>query len=107
MLAMDSCRRRGGISKRSGFALAILVSWAAGSPAQLKPDQAADMVLAGARRAYNEKNYSFAAGRFREFLARYGGHKEVAGARYGLALCLLEGPERDYNGVLEQLQALA
>ena len=52
------------------------------------------MLLAGAKRAYNEKNYPFAADRFREFLAKYGGHKDANAARYGLALCLLDGPDQ-------------
>jgi TolA-binding protein len=70
-------------------------------------EQAANRILDSARRAYNEKNYSFAAERFREFLAHNGKHKEANSARYGLALCLLEGPNRDYNAVLQQLQPLA
>ena len=63
------------------------------------------MLLSSARRAYNEKNYSFAAGKFKEFLGRYGNHKEAGSARYGLALCLIEGPDKDYNAAIEQLQA--
>jgi TolA-binding protein len=84
-----------------------LVLLPAPAPAQVAPDQAADMLLASARRAFNEKNYPFAAARFKEFLDRHGGHKEAPSARYGLALALLEGPERDYNRVLEALQPLA
>jgi TolA-binding protein len=79
---------------------------ATAAPAQVTPDQAADMLLTSARRAYNEKNYPFAADRFREFLSKYGNHKDANNARYGLALALLDGP-RDYNGAAEQLQALA
>ncbi|HEV3116524.1 MAG TPA: tetratricopeptide repeat protein, partial [Gemmataceae bacterium] len=75
--------------------------------AELKPEQAADILLSSGRRAYNEKNYAFAVGRFREFIGRYGNHKDVPSARYGLALCLLEGPDRDYNAAIEQLQGLA
>jgi TolA-binding protein len=77
------------------------------APAQVTADQAADMVLNSARKAYNEKNYPFAVTRFREFLAKYGNHKEVPRARYGLALSLLELPEKDYNAAIEQLQPLA
>ena len=75
--------------------------------AQVAPDQAARMLLASGKRAYNEKNFTFAADRFREFIAKYGGHKEIASARYGLALCLLDGPQRDYDKAVEQLQQLA
>src|SRR5581483_8559054 len=74
---------------------------------QVTPDQAADMVLNSARKAYTEKNYPFAVARFKEFLAKYGGHKNAPAARYGLALALIESPERDYAGAVEQLQPLA
>src|SRR5438445_6440917 len=75
--------------------------------AQVTPDQAADMLLNSARRAYNDKNYPFAADRFREFLNKYGGHKEAPAARYGLALTLLDGPAKDFNAAVENLQAIA
>src|SRR5262249_14537351 len=74
--------------------------------AQVTPDQQADMLLAAARRAYNDKNFPFAAERFREFLTKFGNHKDANAARYGLALALLDGP-RDYNGAVEQLAPLA
>ena len=63
------------------------------------------MILTSARRAYNEKNYPFAADRFREFLQKFGNHKEAVSARYGLALALLDGP-KDFSAALEQLQAI-
>ena len=72
--------------------------------AQVPPDQAADMLLTSARRAYNEKNYPFAIEKFREFLTKYGNHKEVPDARYGLALALIDGPAKDYQAAAEQLQ---
>jgi TolA-binding protein len=87
-------------------ALALAVG-ASRSAAQLSQDQAAAMLLGSARRAYNEKNYAFAAERFREFLSKHGGHKDANAARYGLALCLIDGPAKDYNGALQQLQPLA
>ena len=43
---------------------------AAPAAAQLAPDQAADLLLSAGRRAFNEKNYTFAAGRF-----RFGGNR--------------------------------
>ncbi len=85
-------------------ALALLVS---ASSAQVAPDQAADMLLTSARRAYNEKSYAFAAQRFKEFLDKFSNHKEAPSARYGLALALLDGPERDYQRALDALQPLA
>src|SRR5256885_3223429 len=42
------------------------------SPAQVPPEQQADLLLSGARRAYNEKNYPVATAQFREFLQKFG-----------------------------------
>ncbi|MGH7226778.1 MAG: tetratricopeptide repeat protein, partial [Gemmataceae bacterium] len=86
----------------------VLMTWMVTAPlyAQSTPKQA-DLLLGSARRAYNEKNFTFAADRFREFLAKHGNHKEANAARYGLALCLLDGPAKDYNGAIQQLQPLA
>lgn len=75
--------------------------------AQVKDDQAAAMLLNSARKAFNEKNYPFAAARFREFISRFGGRKEAASARYGLALALLDSPERNFDEARNLLQALA
>src|SRR6516164_6184330 len=74
---------------------------------QLTPDQQAEMILSSARRAYNEKNYGFAATRFREFLAKFGNHKDAVSARYGLALTLWETQPPDLPGALEHFQPLA
>src|SRR5262249_26225876 len=87
------------------LALLLAVSLASSARAQMTPDQAAAMLLAGARRAYNDRNYNFAADQFRQFLARFGGHKEANSARLGLALCLIEGP-RDHDKALEQLNPM-
>jgi TolA-binding protein len=88
-------------------AIALLTQLSGAASAQVSPDQAADMLLASARRAYNEKSYAFAAQRFKEFLDKFGNHREAPSARYGLALALLDSPERDYQRVLETLQPLA
>ena len=90
-----------------GTALALLAA-AHLSPvgAQVTPDQMAEMILNSARKGYNEKNYPFAVMRFREFLAKFGGHKDAPIARYGLALSLLDGPDKDHAGALEQLTPL-
>ncbi len=74
--------------------------------AQLSQEQMADMLLAR-RKAYNEKQWVFAAGKFREFLGKFGQHKEAGAARYGLALTLLETPGANLNEPRELLQALA
>ena len=56
------------MSPSSSKALLALVFLPLSVAAQGSPDQAADMLLTSARRAYNEKNYTFAAQRFKEFL---------------------------------------
>src|SRR5262249_26370933 len=75
--------------------------------AQVPPDQAADMLLGSARKAYNERNYPFAADRFREFLQKFGGNPNAPAARYGLALTLIEMPERKNAEAADQLQQIA
>src|SRR5262249_31721801 len=89
----------------------VLVAYLLLNPAtygqQLNADEAAAMLLASARRAFNEKNYPFAAGRFKEFVEKYSGHKDAPSARYGWALALLEGPEKDYKTAADQLQQVA
>lgn len=78
--------------------------------AQMTPDQAAEMLLNSARKAYNEKNHPFAVTRFKEFLGKFGGHKLANDARYGLALALIEGPEKNEKNFTEArdlLQGLA
>jgi TolA-binding protein len=94
------------ITKRFRLCLALACLGAVASLALAQGTPPADMLLDSARRAYNEKNYPFAADRFREFLSKFAGHKEANAAHYGLALCLLEGPARDYNQALQHLQPL-
>ena len=77
------------------------------SAQNVTPDQQAQMILDSARKAYNEKAYPVAVQRFKEFLGKFGGHKDALVARYGLALSLLEGPDKDFNGALEQLGPLS
>src|SRR6185437_14477667 len=52
-------------------------------------------------KAYNDANYPFAADRFREFLAKFGGHKNAHAARFGLGLALLDIQPPDYQKALE------
>ena len=87
---------------------ATLLIWGISSrpaPAQQPPpEDKAAMTLNSARQAYNDRNYPFAAERFRAFLRDFAGHKQAVAARYGLALTIIEGPEKDYNQAVEQLQ---
>ena len=90
-------------SRLIGFPILVAaLVWVSASSAQMTQDQMAEMILSSARKAYNEKQYPVAATRFREFIAKFGNHKDTPVARYGLALTLLEGPERDHNAALEQ-----
>src|SRR5262245_65151680 len=93
--------------RRGLLVLLVAAALAPALAAQAPQDQAATLLLTSARRAYNEKNHAFATARFREFLQKYGGHKEANSARYGLALCLIEGPERNYTEALQHLQPVA
>ena len=103
-LLLKSFARSSAALRMSAFAAALFL-WTAALGAQtVSPDQAADMLLTSAKTAYNEKDYPFAAGRFREFLGKFGNHKDAPAARYGLALSLIDGPDKDYNGAVEQLQ---
>ncbi len=86
--------------------LAVVLGLSPAGHAQTE-DRAATMLLESARRAYNEKNYPFATDRFKEYLTRFGSTREAPSARYGLALCLIEGPQRNFQGAVENLQAIA
>jgi TolA-binding protein len=74
--------------------------------AQVPADQAADMLLNSARKAYNEQNLPFAATKFSEFLQKFGNHPQASAARYGLALCYVDGPERNFEKAIEPLNPL-
>src|SRR5438094_577503 len=100
--ALTRCAR----TYAAALVLIAILFGAAPAAAQMTQDQMADLVLTGARKAYNEKNYPFAAARFREFLARFGGHKDAPSARYGLALSLLGSPERNYTEARDLLLSI-
>jgi TolA-binding protein len=94
--------------RAGGPLLALLALAVVASPvlAQGNADQAADMLLLSARKAYNDKNQGFAVARFREFLGRFGGHRNAPAARYGLALALLESSPPNYQEARDLLQGL-
>ena len=68
---------------------------------QQAADPQAEVLLNTARKAYADSNYTFAAEKFREFFTKFGAHKDVNAARYGLGLALLDLPDRDYQKALE------
>ena len=85
------------------FAFAIVTLALSSKPAaaQPTPDQQAAMLLSAGQKAYNDANYPFAADRFREFLTKFGGHKNAHAARYGLGLALLDIQPPDYQKAVE------
>jgi TolA-binding protein len=94
---------------KSLWPLALVAGLLSAGPlvAQVSPDQQAALILNSARKAFNEHNYPFAISRFREFLQRFGGHKDAPAARYGLALALIEGPQKNFAEARDLLQPLA
>lgn len=70
---------------------------------QLKPEEQAALILSGANKTYNDKQYPQAADRYREYLKTFAGLKDATSARYGLALCLFEANPKDYKQATELL----
>src|SRR5580698_4991644 len=92
---MKSIRLRGCV------ALTLFTLLLGSVAAQPTADQQAEMLLNAGRKAYADANPQFAADRFREFLTKFGGHKDANAARYGLGLAILDLPDRNYQQALE------
>ncbi len=88
-------------------AFALLAGTSSPVLAQPTADQQAEALLSTARKADRDANPKFAAERYREFLSKYGAHKDAHAARLGLGLALLDLPERDYQKALEALTPAA
>ncbi len=86
-------------------AFSTLVLWlsAGAVRSQVPADQAASMLLNRARKAYNDQIYPFAAKQFADYVQKFGNQRDVNAARYGLALSLLDGPERNFEKAAEAL----
>ncbi|MGA2499216.1 MAG: tetratricopeptide repeat protein [Tepidisphaeraceae bacterium] len=69
----------------------------------VSPAERSQIILNAARTAYNQQDYAFAAEKFREFLRVGSGRTDMLSARYGLALCLIDGPEKDYRTAIDLL----
>ena len=90
------------IIRHRGFSALALITFGFGmADAQTSADQQATALLNSARKAYTDANYPFAAEKFREFLNKFGAHKEANAARYGLGLALLDLPQPDYQKALD------
>jgi TolA-binding protein len=91
-----------------GFAVLALFTLSLGTvAAQPTADQQAEMLLNVARKGYAEANPQFAVEKFREFLNKFGGHKDAHSARLGLAIALLDLPDRNYQAALEAVTPAA
>ncbi|MDB5309996.1 MAG: TPR-domain containing protein [Gemmataceae bacterium] len=102
---MPSPTRTRGFVACLALALGVAFLLPAGPAAaqQPTPDQQAAMLLAAGQKGYNDANPQFAADRFREFLQKFGGHKDANAARYGLGLALLDLPTPDHLKAIEAL----
>lgn len=85
----------------------ILLAAQSPARAQVPADQAAALLLNAANKAFGEQNYPFAAEKYREYLQKFGGNPNAPQARFALAMSLIDGPQRDYDKALEQLNPLA
>ena len=74
-----------------------------GQNTTLKPEELAAQVINAANKAYNEKQFGVAIERYREYLKTHGNQKDATLARYGLALSLLEPPQKDFKVAIETL----
>src|SRR5262245_8247446 len=86
---------------RGSAALALFTLTLGTVAAQPTADQHAEMLLNVGRKAYAEANPQFAAEKFREFLTKFGAHKDAHSARLGLAIALLDLPDRNYQAALD------
>lgn len=84
-------------------ALIVADSRPARAQQPLKPEESAALVLNSANRAYDDKQFAFAAERYREYLKSFSGMKDAAAARFGLSLSLLEVPQKDYRAAIDAL----
>jgi hypothetical protein len=92
---------------RGSAALALFALTLGTVAAQPTADQQAEMLLNVGRKAYAEANPQFAVDRFREFLQKFGGHKDAHSARLGLAVALLDQPDRNYQAALDAVTPAA
>ncbi len=75
--------------------------------AQPTADQQAEMLLNVGRKAYADANPQFATEKFKEFLTKFGAHKAAHSARLGLAIALLDLPDRNFQAALEAVTPAA
>jgi tetratricopeptide (TPR) repeat protein len=107
-----------------GFAVSVTVGvilenspvWGQAAPAQPPAAQPAPapapgaldpaVVLQKAKDAFEQKNYTRAIDKYRQFINNFATRPEAPSARYGLALALAMQPERDNNAIVEALNPI-
>jgi tetratricopeptide (TPR) repeat protein len=85
---------------------AVLFALAVGSLAPAQPptaEQQAEQLLTAGRKAYNDGNPQFAVEKLREYVQKYGGHKDAQAGRLALGLAYLDAPDRDLPKAIESL----
>lgn len=94
-----------------GLAVAVLTVAFTGSEVAaqqpLPPEKQAEVLLAAARKTYNDGNLPAAGQQFRDLLGKFGNTPSANAARYGLGLVLLNSPEQDFAKAIEQLNGPA
>src|SRR4051812_19950372 len=74
----------------------------------LSQSERAGMVLTTAKAAFNDQSHDIAVAQFRDYIRLGAGTKfDLAGARYGLGVCLIEGTAKDYKAAADMLQVPA
>ncbi len=102
------CSAGGLRSAAIGLLAAIgLIGLPCANAQQLSPEDKAAALLNAARTAQNERNYPVAAEKYRAFLKEFAGTPRTNSARYGLAVILMEAPEKDYKQAVELLSQVA
>jgi TolA-binding protein len=87
----------------AGLVLGTLGLFAAGARAG---DPDAEKLLRGAQDTLAQKNYPLAVNKFREVLARYPKTASAAPARFWLAVCLIDGHDKNYAEAATLLAAV-
>lgn len=80
-----------------------LAGWVGALQAQSSADDPAALLLNGARMAFNDGNYPFAAQKFQEFTQKYGGHPETNSARFGQGLAILHTRPVEWQKAIDVL----
>src|SRR5690242_7280899 len=84
-------------------ALSALLFTVAAAQQPMPPDKQAEVALTAGQKAYNDGNLPFAAQRFQDVLAKFPNTLQANAARFGLALCLINGPQQDIPKAAELL----